>query len=60
MLGFSIGLASARMVGGGSVPLSIVVDGTRLRLLSRKESKPPVVVPLEEVRSIEEREKGAA
>jgi membrane associated rhomboid family serine protease len=59
-LGLVLGITSARKLGGASIPLSVIVDATHLRLLRRKRRKNILAVPLEEVRSIEERGKGGS
>jgi rhomboid protease GluP len=59
MLGLVLGTMSARTLGGAGIPLSVIVDATHLRLL-RKRGKRVVAVPLEEIRSIEERGKDSS
>jgi rhomboid protease GluP len=55
--GLALGIVTARKLGGASIPVSVIVDATHLRLLYGKQGKNAVAVPLEDVRSIEERGK---
>ena len=55
VLGLVLGLASVRTIVRAAVTGSVTVDATHLRLLRRNKNKPAVAVPLEAVRSIEDK-----
>ncbi len=55
-LGLVLGLASVRTIVRAAVTGSVTVDATHLRLVRRNQNKPAVAVPLEAVRSIEDKQ----